>query len=313
MTRHGFLVFLVMWLCGTPLLHAGLGSSIMKGLSKFVGKEGVETSVEKLAKGVTDEVSDRIATRLLKEGGQQAVDKAAEMTAKHGPDVIRALDNTTQPSVILKALDDLPIQSDVGLAASKLAAGETGQELAELTAKFGSRMLSAEIKHPGLAKGYASSLGDDGIDLCLKLNQKQAIDIGRHLDDIANLPPDMRAKLLALADKNPEGFAKYAREFVEKNPGKVLFTAAATTLFVSRPETLLGGPDNADGTSNPGFIQRVFSWIFDRTLRPILKVALWIGVPFLALFAVLKLYKVWRMDSQEIESKASASNRDGSR
>ena len=299
MIRAASIVLLGTLLCLPQPAHGGVGSSLLKGLSKFVGKEGVETSAEKLTKGVSEEVADRIATRLLKEGGEQAVDRAADLTAKHGPNVIRALDNTTNPSAVLKALDDLPIKTDVGTAASKLAAGEAGEELAGLTTKYGSRMLSAEIKHPGLATTYAKSLGDDGLELSMKLNRNQALDIGRHLDDIGNLPPEMRAKLLAIADKNPEGFAKYARQFVDKNPGKVLFTLGATAALIANPQAILGDAEN------PGWLERTSDSIFDRTLSPVVSASIWVLVPFLAFYAAWKLYKTWRIDTYVIDKKTS--------
>jgi hypothetical protein len=278
---------------------------LLKAAGKFVSKEGTETASKQLAKGISDEVADRVATKLLKEGGEEVVERAAKLTAQNGPDVVRALDNVADPNVVLKALEDLPIKADVPAAVARLAAGEGGQQLGELTAKYGSKMLAAEVKHPGIATAYAKSLGDEGIELCSKLSKDQAIDIGRHLDDIAELPPELRRNLVSLADENPSGFAKYVREFTANNPKSVLFTVAATTLLLSQPEAMLGGPDNPDGSPNPGFIPRFFNWLFDRTFGPILKAALWIGIPFVAIYAAWKLYKTWRIDSHEIQAKTT--------
>lgn len=291
--------------CLPQAAHASAGSSLLKGLGKFLGKEAAEGSAEKLAKGVSQEAADRIATRLLKEGGEQAVDRAAELTAKHGPDVIRALDSTTNPAAILKALDDLPIPADVGKAATKLAAGEAGEELAGLTTKYGSRMLSAEIKHPGLASTYAKSLGDDGLELSLKLNRNQALEIGRHLDDISKLPPELRSQVLVLARESPEGFAKMTRDFVQKHPGKVLFTVAATTVILANPQAILGDAEN------PGWLERGFELAADRTLTPVVTAALWVLVPFLALYASWKLYRVWRLDMHDLKKRTSPAADEG--
>ena len=289
--------------------YAGIGASLLKAAGKFMSKEGSETASRQLAKGISDEVADRVATKLLKEGGEEVVERAAKLTAEHGPDVVRALGNVADPIVVLKALDDLPIKANVPAAAARLAAGEGGKQLGELTTKYGSKMLAAEVKHPGIATAYAKSLGDEGIDLCSKLNKDQALDIGRHLDDITELPPELRRKLLSLADENPSGLAKYVREFTANNPKSVLFTVAATTLLLSQPETMLGGPDKPDGTPDPGFVQRFSDWLFDRTFRPILKAALWIGIPFVVIYAAWKLYKTWRIDSREIQDKTTPATR----
>jgi len=288
----------------TPMVaHAGLGSSLIKAAGNFMAKEGTETASKQLGKGISDEVADRVAATLLKEGGEQLVEKAARLTADRGPDVVRALDNVANPAAVLKALDALPIKADVPTAAARLAAGEGGKHLGELTAEYGSKMLAAEVKHPGIATAYAKSLGDEGIELCSKLNKDQAIDIGRHLDDIAELSPELRRKLVSLANDNPSGFAKYVHEFTANNPKSVLFTVAATTLLVSQPEIMLGGPDYPDGSPNQGWIHRFTGWLFDRTFGPIINAALWIAIPFACIYAAWKLYKTWRIDSHEIQTK----------
>lgn len=264
MTRRNNLVVV---LCFAALLIAGgakasPGSTLLTTIGKHLGRQGGAETAEKFGKEVGETVVERVATKVTKEGGEQALESTAALTARHGPDVLRAIDNSPAARPILAALDDLP-GDQIPKAAARLAAGTSGKELAETTVRHGSRALRAEIAHPGVGGRFVKALGTDGASLCDKLATDQVIVIGKHLDDIEVLPPSLRSDLLQVMVEQTDRFAAFVGRFVENNPGKALFSVAGTTVVLANSERLLGGDEiviNPDGThqvvSKPGLLGR---------------------------------------------------------
>lgn len=307
----------------TPAAHASTGGTIIKAISRYIfketGQEVSEQAVKQMTKQVGEELIERTAQKIVREGGEKSLVEVSELVAKHGPDVIRALDNVPEALPVLKLLDELPAD-EIGKTASRLAAGGSGKELATLGTKIGTTALRAEAKHPGVGLIFVRSLGKDGAELSLKLSSEQAVQIGRHVDDIAKLPATQRSQLLALISSNVDRFTAFVGRFVEKNPGKVLFTAAGTTLVLAESERFLGGDEvvmDKDGNpqvlSKPGLVDRAIKVIFDVLREPIQWSMYLLGVGLAAvltivsaMFGGLKFWKHLRKDRLEVETAGNS-------
>ncbi len=293
----------------SPLPLASVGGTIAKSVVKFFGKEGAEESTEYLARSGTKELLERVASTASREGGDEAVDRVAKLVAANGPEALAALDNVPSLLPILRSLDELP-QGDVKRALAKLAAGESGRELAETVGRYGTIALRSELKHPGVGVVLVRSLGDEGAELAAKLSDDQAIAVARHADELASLSPTQRQGVLALLYSDSKRMIEFMGRFVSANPGKSLFTAATTTVILAEPERILGGDEivyDADGNpivvSKSGLVGRsldvggsVAEHVSERYVRPLVfAVAGFVGL-FVALYAVMKLWHTHRRE-----------------
>ncbi len=288
---------------------ASVATSVIRSVTRYFGKEGAEEATEFLARKGSKELMERVASTASREGGQEAVDQVAKLTAKHGPETLRALDNVPSMMPVLKALDEIP-ETQLKTALAKLAAGQAGKELGEATTRFGVAAIRSELKHPGVGLMLVQSLGDDGIELAPKLTADQAMTVARHADDIAKLPLTQREGVLAMIRTNTREFTGFVGRFIEKNPGKTLFTAAATTLVLAEPERILGGDEiayDADGkpyliTKN-GIVGRSIkasgeaaAHVSNNFLQPLFYAAIAFAAVFGGLWMMLKL---WHANKRE--------------
>lgn len=294
----------------SPAAHASVGGEIVKAIGRYLaketGQEASEQAVKQLTKQVGEELIESTAQKIIREGGEKSLIEVSELVAKHGPEVVRALDNAPSALPVLKLLDELPAD-EVGKAASRVAAGSTGKELATLGTKHGIVVLRSEVKHPGIGLKFTRALGSDGAELSLKLSNDQAITIGRHVDDIALLPKTEQAKLLALIGENTDRFCAFVGRFVEKNPSKVLFTAASVPVILANSDAIFGEGDitfDADGNvlrdqnGNPilhqtGIIPNIANKVSESLQRPIQWTGFGIGAVVVFLIALFGIMKVW--------------------
>lgn len=253
----GFVVSVVLLWGSCERLSASPGSSLLKGLSKYLSKDAAREMGEKLLKEVGKDALERLEARVVREGGQVSLEKATNLIAKHGSDVIRAIDNVPNSKSILKSLDELPT-STVSDALQCLARGPAGRELAELTEKYGTKAILAELKHPGIGSSFVKTFGDDGFELCASLSKDQAIAIGRHLDGLATANPTQKTRIAELIKGEKDAFFKWLGEFVNNHPGKIL-TAG---VILANSETLLG-PEGPVGTVTEKIGQGIegFNWV----------------------------------------------------
>lgn len=299
----------------TAAIPAQIASSVGKSIVKYFGKEGAQEATEYLTKKGGQELAERVTTAAVKQGGDDAVKQVSVLVGKHGPEALAALDNAPALLPVLGALDEIP-KSQVRLALSKLAAGQSGKELAEGVSRYGAAALRTELKHPGVGLVLVRSLGDEGVDLASRLSTNQAIAIGRHADDIARLPAAQRSGLLALLRRDTERVVTFVGRFVEANPGKTLFTVATTTVILAEPERILGGDEvvfDADG--NPvvvrkrGIVDRSIetagsaaAHVSERYIRPLFLAAAAFAATFATLLIGLKLWHVHRRE--KLKTKA---------
>ncbi|PQO28932.1 hypothetical protein [Blastopirellula marina] len=294
-------------LLSSTVVYASPASALVNAIAKFVSKEAAETGAKSISKEVGSEVVERVSVRLVQEGGEKAVTEAAELASKHGPDVIRALDNAPGTTQILKSLDELPVD-EVGEAAARLASGSRGKQLAKATDGFGVDALQAELKHPGAGLEYVTTWGKEGGTLCRSLTFDEAILLGKHLDDIAKLPPAQKHQLLELIESSPKEFFAWLGRFIEANPGKTIGSATLLAVVLPNSDRILGGDEVVfDSEGNPVVVSKKgllsnpvdtltesatdgVSWLFKGIAIVI--------VSALAIYAAIKLWYVWRRESR---------------
>ena len=254
-------------------------SSVGKAILKYFGKQGGEQATEYLTRKGGKEITERIVTTATRQGGGEAVEQVAKLTGKYGPDALAALDNTPSLMPLLRTLDDLP-PAEVKMALTRLAAGKSGRELAEAIAVHGGAALRMELKHPGVGLFFLRGFGDEGVELASKMTKDQAIVIARHADDIGKLPVTQKAGLVGMLKGNTKQMVKFVGRFVEENPGKTLFTVAATTVILAEPERILGGDEIVfDAEGNPVLISK--SGFADRAMEASGEVAAHVSVNYL--------------------------------
>lgn len=237
-------------------VYASPASTLVNAIGKFISREAAEAGTKSISREVSTEVVERVSAKLITEGGEKAVGEAAELTAKHGPDIIRALDNAPGTTQVLKALDDLPAD-EVGSAAARLASGSRGRQLANVTEEFGTDALRAELKHPGTGIEYLTTWGKQGGTLCRSLTNDEAIMLGKHLDEIAKLPPAQRSQLLEVIERSPKEFFAWLGRFIEANPLKTIGSATFLAVFLPNSERILGGDDIIfDSEGNPTVVRK---------------------------------------------------------
>lgn len=281
---------------------ASPGSILLKQLAKYSARESGEQSAEVLTREAGEQLAKRVGGRLADEGGEAAVEGAGRLVARGGGDVLRALDSAADPMPIIRALDDLPTE-DVARAAGRLAAGASGRELSELTTRHGAKVLRAELAHPGLAAKFAKNFGDDGLELATRLNRTQATELARHADDIGQLAPATRTRLMDRIAEKPAQYAAAMGRFVRDNPGKTLFTAATASIILSNPDAFLGGFD-ADGNPFPGLLEKGISGAVDRTVMPIFNGLKWIFFAATSLLAAILLLRFWQRSRPVVATEA---------
>lgn len=300
----------------SSLAQASAGGTLIKAMGRYLaketGKEATEQAAKEMAKQVGEELIERTAQKVIAEGGEKSLLEVSELVAQHGPEVVRALDNAPNAVPLIKLLDELPA-AEVGQAAARLGAGSAGRELATISSQLGTRALSAEVKHPGVGLKFAKALGSDGVDLSLKLTTDQAVQIGRHVDDIALLPPSERSQLVSMISSNTDRFAAFVGRFVENNPGKVLFTAATAPIILANSDAIFGdgqieyGPDGkpillANGQpvrTHPGLLPTAASDIGDTVKAPVQTTLYWLGGVVVILASLAGASKVWKFYQQD--------------
>lgn len=231
-----------------PRPAVGPGGVVLKALARFFGKESIEEASEQLAKLGGRELFERSAKKIAAEGGEALEKRAAAMAFKHGPEVLRAIDNSPiRSKTIFNALDEIPSEQ-VASASRRIAAGKEGVEVANAVGKYGSNALRTELAHPGMGTKLIRAFGNDGTEMVVGLSDDYATSLARHADDLAVLPPTQRSSLLELIKKDKDAFFSWLDKFVSKNPGKIVFSTATAATLIATPELLLEevteyGPD----------------------------------------------------------------------
>jgi len=299
-------------------LYAAGGTTIARAVTNYFGKDSATEAAQWMAKKGGAEAAERLTKKATSEGGEATVEQVATLAGKYGPDAVRSLDNAPVLRPVLGAIDQLS-DNQVGAALTRLGAGQQGKELAETVSRFGVGALRAELKHPGVGVRFASSLGDEGIMLAEKLTTDQAIAIGRHVDDIAKLPPVQRSEIVRMISEQSERFTDFAGGFVKQNPGTTLFTLSGTALVLANKDAIFGGDEivfDKDGNpvlmSKQGMVERAASRatgeISERVVSPVVQIFVPLAATLIAGFFGIKLYGVWKRQQSALANRQDPPN-----
>ncbi len=269
-----------------------VGEVIMKSLSKYLKSSTTRELGAELAEYGGEAAVKRLAQKAMSEGGEEAVQRIAVQAGKHGPETIRALQQSDAILPVLRSLDEIP-EASVEAALKRLAASQ-GDELSKTITQYGTKALQTELAHPGVGTTLVRSLGQDGIELGEKLTREEALQLARYADEIATLPSSQKSGILSMLHQDAKGMVSFMGRFIEKNPGKTLFAASTTTIILAQPERILGGDDivlDANGVphlvSKPGLIGRTAEQASQSIIRPIMvylapilaiMIAGWLGI-----------------------------------
>lgn len=270
-------------------------TEVLEAVGKWAAKSGEKDVTEWLAKEVNKKAIAELTEKVLTDGGEEGVQRLVRLASTHGSDVIRAVDNIPSPLPVLRAFDDLP--DDMVLVASRrIAAGQQGRELAEWVSVGGSKVLKAEIRHPGLGGAFVNTLGDVGFVAAQRIPESAMIRFSSHADDLAKLPFHQRNAILNLMGNKYEQMERFIGNFINNNPGKTLFTAASTTVILTNSERLFGDEKiitDADGNiirieTKPGFFERITDNTLSGPLKtPLVIFSIFAGIALL-IFASVK-------------------------
>ena len=249
-----FMLAVLMMLPGPASGQAGIivkraVKEIMEAATRKAGSEGLEEVAALGGEVALREIFEKAA----REGGEPAVGRLVAYGTEHGADSLGAF--RVAPVRMLQAIDALPGEQ-VGPALR--AAAREPELVSRLTLEYGDRALHAIVAQPGIGTRLVGELGEDGVQAALRLTTPDAVALSRHLDAIAELPPQEREALLSMLSRAPEKVIR----FLERHPKTLLISAGASGVYVMRDE-LFGsgavttiGPDGRVTTTGGGFIDR---------------------------------------------------------
>ena len=263
---------------------------VVEAIGRYFAKKGGREFTEEFTEFGGEAFVRKVTERTLREGGADAFELLVRKAGTHGPDALRAADNAVSIPRLLKAVDDLP-EDMAGPAIRRLSAGADGRILAEAVEQYGPKALRAELRHPGVGGRLVSRLGEDGVQLSSKVSTDQAITISRHADNIVDLPASQKQRVIDLLRNDTDRMVTFMGRFIEKNPGKVLFTVAGTAVVLANADKVLGGEGEIvigpDGkpvyVPQPGMIERVTMGVVNRVLAVVMPLvalagAVWLGI-----------------------------------
>jgi hypothetical protein len=221
---------------------ASPASEVVEQLFKLVVKKaGKEAAQEILERGGAIVVREALEAA-AREGGQELAERVAREVIEHGVPAAHALRNA--PARAFRFLDNTPLP----LRKSAMhVLSRQGDEVLELTAKYGDDVAEQIVRHPGVGQKVVGQLGREGADILKRCDEDLAIRLARQSDDIAKLPPDARKSVLESIQHN----AGKALDFLERHPNLLKnATIAGTTLggIAMLRDHVFGDPD----TNPPG-------------------------------------------------------------
>lgn len=284
-----------------PLVH-----DLLDALLYSTARRGGQTAAEELEKMGGKQAVKILQDRIVREGGDQALDAVGTLIRRHGVDAMEAMMHAPNVPNLQRALGDLP-EDMVGKALRALARGQEGRSLAQTVERIGSQALQLEVQHPGVGGVIARDLGADGVAVASRLTTNQAIVLASHANEIAALPATQKQQFLELLQKRTAEIIAFA----EKHP-KVLFTSATVSVILAQAERVLGGSEivfdeagQPHVITRPGVADRLLVAPFQTLIRLLSEVAA-VG---LAAWCSIWLYFYFRRQKFEFE-KTSGSKHD---
>jgi len=313
--QHLFISSLLVFFCfsegySQSALVRKAGKELIESLSEWSGKAGKHELAELIADEGGEAALKELAEKVVKEGGEESFEKMLRLTKRNGTDVLRAIRNASDPTTVIRVLDEIP--EDILLPASRrLAAGNQGKALAKLIEAapiHGKNMLIAEVKHPGIGAMFVSKMGTPGFVMANRVSTSALATFSSHADDIAKLSKHQRDALLNLMGKKYEQMEAFIAQFVRDHPGKTLFTAASTTVILANSDQIFGKDIivyDEDGNikeiqHRPGLLER----LFEKTLKKPIQAAVFAVVSILLIASII--WTMWRFSLYRFLRKPKA-------
>jgi hypothetical protein len=262
-----------------------------KELAEVIVERGGRAAAEDLARFGGEEAVRGVLEKAAREGGESLAERAAQLGRSEGLDALRVIDRA--PARWVGALEGLPKDA---LRPAILAARREPELMTKLVTTYGERAAEVAARHPGIGPRLVEKLGQDGIDLGMKLGPDEAMILTRHADEIAALAPAERSAVLARIGRAP----KAVLGFLERNP-RVLLTSAGLAAFLAAKDQLLGPAGEAD--TNPdgtvvkpaaGLLERMTDKVIDRFEQPMFTILFVVAFLIFA-WGALQLWHVWRI------------------
>ena len=204
------------------------GDTALRQLGKLGAREGMEAFVE----------------RIVKEGGEELLQKTTRLAKAHGSAFFDAVE--PNPKMLITVLDELPDSIRSGAINSLI---RNPQRLTPLVNSHGKEALEAVARHPALAENAMEAFGKHGAALANQLDNVALFRTLRVQDDLLQLAPTQQRSVLDKIAKMPE----VVLDYLEKHP-RVLYTATGVATVLSLGHHALetdGDAVRPDGTREP--------------------------------------------------------------
>ena len=287
------IVFLSLLVC--PLLQANIITKGVREIVEAVYDKGTKEAAEALAEFGGEKAIQEALEKAAREGGDEVVEKVIRYGKRYGVAAIRVIDDAPLPYT--NALDELPQEF---VERALWAAQRNPTRVSQLVKTYGSDGLLVAAKHRGIGNDLVATLGDDALRLGKVLPEEKGIILARHADEIADLPPATRSKVVdAILSASSRTI-----DYIEKHP-KVFLTATGVATFVALKDEILGtdeevtiDPDGERTVRRRGFIER----ILNQFRRPIVTILSVVAV-ILAFWGGVKVWGAYRIQKLKVSHK----------
>ncbi|NLN94402.1 MAG: hypothetical protein GX130_14020 [Candidatus Hydrogenedens sp.] len=175
---------------GGPLVRKIISGGVRKGVQKSTQK-GVQKGIQKGTQKGLQKGTQKGLQKGAQKGIQKGVQKGLGQAAK----------GTGLSSSVTKAVQTLPkTQQTRALHVLQRSSPAMHQSVE----KYGARVLTAEMKHPGVGGKLVTSFGPESFGILDKASTGQVIRFTRHSNKLEALTPSARSQLFSKAAQGPE-------------------------------------------------------------------------------------------------------------
>jgi hypothetical protein len=265
---------------------AGIARELVEAAGRALSRRGLSAGSREAAEAGLEAAAERLAPRLVAEGGAALAQRAVSLADELGPAWIEVLESSALRAPLIEALEKLPAATRPGAVSALL---REGPALQRAVARLGSEALEVELRHPGIGAGFVEAVGPRGVPLARSLASEDLAILARYQREIAGLPAAQADQLFAALGRNARGICEYLR----RNPG---FALGAGTLALLLSESERAVEILAESADRVGEIAAASADRLTRWIAPVLALALgaWLAL------------KVWNSNARR-----SASGRSG--
>jgi hypothetical protein len=275
------------------------GSLVIKTAGELVEaliQKGGQQAAEQLAELGGEPLAASTIAKATQEGGEQLVQKVADLTLENGPGILKIAEQS--PSKFVAAFDGLTPATQKAAVA---AINREPELMARLFSNIGKDSLAAAAQYPGVGTQVMGSLGSEGAETLLKMTtEDEAIQLGKLAPQIAKVAEPERKSLLEMIGHAP------ARMFAlfKKHPIALASTAAIITVIAAKDSLIGDGMVYVDkkGHVNTGILTGICAMILDTISTP-LSAVFWIAGLLFLLWGLIKLWAVFRLAKAKVATE----------